>query len=143
MKRIFVMHGPNLNLLGKREPHIYGNATLDQINLNLRKIADDANARVSIVQSNHEGILIDAIQDENQKGIDFMIINAGAYTHTSIALRDTLSAISIPFIEVHLSNLSKRESFRNHSYLSDIAVGLIMGLGVDGYEMALRYALKN
>ncbi len=142
-KRILVIHGPNLNLLGLREPEIYGHCTLAQINSNLEKLATDSGAILSIVQSNNEGVLIDAIHDSIKLGINSIIINAGAYSHTSIALRDALSAVSIPFIEVHLSNVSSRELFRNNSYLSDIAIGVIMGLGYHGYEFALLYLLRK
>lgn len=142
-KSILVLHGPNLNLLGTREPHIYGSLTLAQINANLETVAQDAGALLTAWQSNHEGVLVDRIQQARQDGTEFIIINAGAYTHTSVAIRDALAAVAIPFIEVHLSNLYKRESFRHHSYLSDLAVGLISGLGAEGYEAALRYALRH
>lgn len=142
-KSILVLHGPNLNLLGTREPHIYGSLTLAQINANLETIAQDVGAVLTAWQSNHEGALVDRIQQARQDGTEFIIINAGAYTHTSVAIRDALAAVAIPFIEVHLSNLYKRESFRHHSYLSDLAVGLISGLGAEGYEAALRYALRH
>ncbi|AGF49317.1 type II 3-dehydroquinate dehydratase [Candidatus Kinetoplastidibacterium galati] len=141
-KNILVLHGPNLNLLGVREPTIYGNISLSTIDSSLRKIASEAMVDISIVQSNHEGHLIDIIHDSHLKRNDFLIINAGAYTHTSIALRDAISAVSIPFIEVHISNVYKRESFRSLSYLSDIAIGVISGLGISGYESALRYAIN-
>lgn len=142
-KRILVLHGPNLNLLGTREPHIYGSLTLAQINANLETLAGDSGATLTAWQSNHEGALVDRIHDARQDGADFIIINAGAYTHTSVAVRDALAAVAIPFIEVHLSNIYKREPFRHHSYLSDLAVGLITGLGAEGYEAALRYALRH
>ena len=142
-KNILVLHGPNLNLLGTREPHIYGSLTLAQINANLETVAQNAGAMLTAWQSNHEGALVDRIQQTRQDGTEFIIINAGAYTHTSVAIRDALAAVAIPFIEVHLSNLYKRESFRHHSYLSDLAVGLISGLGAEGYEAALRYALRH
>ncbi len=140
-KKILVLHGPNLNLVGTREPNIYGNHSLFQLNSELEEIAKDLNGTLVILQSNHEGILIDHIQKTSQNDIDFIIINAGAYTHTSIALRDALSSVSIPFIEVHLSNIKKREKFRHQSYLTDLAVGIIAGLGFEGYKAALRYAL--
>ncbi len=140
-KRILLLHGPNLNLLGVREPNIYGNLTLEQINSNLKNLARCSEAFLSIIQSNHEGVLIDSIHDSVKIGINYIIINAGGYTHTSVALRDALAAVSIPFIEVHLSNISNRELFRNHSYLSQIAIGVITGLGPYGYEAALRYIL--
>ncbi|GAB2893531.1 type II 3-dehydroquinate dehydratase [Paralcaligenes sp. KSB-10] len=142
-QQILVLHGPNLNLLGTREPEVYGRQTLDDINANLRQLASQAGASCSVFQSNHEGELVDRIQKARQDHIDFIIINAAAYTHTSVALRDALAAVAIPFVEVHLSNVHKRESFRHHSYLSDTAQGVIVGLGSFGYEAALRYALCN
>ncbi len=142
-RSILVLHGPNLNLLGVREPEIYGSRTLAQINEDLSSLANELGVSLSAWQSNHEGALVDRIQAASKDGTDFIIINAAAYTHTSVALRDALAGVAIPFIEVHLSNLYKRESFRHHSYLSDIAVGLISGLGADGYEAALRYAVRH
>jgi len=142
-QHILVLHGPNLNLLGLREPHIYGSLTLAQINQGLETLADELGVALTAWQSNHEGALVDRIQAARQDGTDFIVINAAAYTHTSVALRDALAAVAIPFIEVHLSNLYKREPFRQHSYLSDLAVGLISGLGADGYEAAVRYAARH
>jgi len=142
-RRILVLHGPNLNLLGTREPGIYGSRTLAQINAELAALATELGAELTSWQGNHEGALVDRIQAAAGDGTDFIIINAAAYTHTSVAVRDALAGVAIPFIEVHLSNLYKRESFRQHSYLSDIAVGLISGLGPDGYEAALRYAVRH
>ncbi|WP_278481908.1 type II 3-dehydroquinate dehydratase [Achromobacter insolitus] len=142
-QNILVLHGPNLNLLGTREPHIYGSLTLQQINENLELLAGEMGATLTAWQSNHEGALVDRIQAARRDGTDFIIINAAAYTHTSVAIRDALAGVAIPFIEVHLSNLYKREPFRHHSYLSDLAVGLISGLGADGYEAALRYAVRH
>jgi len=142
-QQILVLHGPNLNLLGSREPHIYGSLTLAQINEGLVTLAKDLGAELTTWQSNHEGALVDRIQAAREDGTDFIVINAAAYTHTSVALRDALAAVAIPFIEVHLSNLYKREPFRQHSYLSDLAVGLISGLGSDGYEAAVRYAVRH
>ncbi|MCG7326686.1 type II 3-dehydroquinate dehydratase [Achromobacter sp. ACRQX] len=142
-QNILVLHGPNLNLLGTREPHIYGSLTLTQINERLELLAGELGATLTAWQSNHEGALVDRIQAARQDGTDFIIINAAAYTHTSVALRDALAGVAIPFIEVHLSNLYKREPFRHHSYLSDLAQGLISGLGADGYEAALRYAVRH
>lgn len=139
-QHILVLHGPNLNLLGTREPHIYGSLTLAQLNRQLESLARELGVGLTAWQSNHEGALVDRIQAARQDGTDFIVINAAAYTHTSVALRDALAAVAIPFIEVHLSNLYKREPFRQHSYLSDLAVGLISGLGVDGYAAAVRYA---
>ena len=142
-QHILVLHGPNLNLLGTREPHIYGSLTLTQINQALETLAEELGVGLTAWQSNHEGALVDRIQAARQDGTDFIVINAAAYTHTSVALRDALAAVAIPFIEVHLSNLYKREPFRQHSYLSDLAVGLISGLGADGYEAAVRYAARH
>ena len=138
---ILVLNGPNLNLLGTREPQIYGATTLTDIE---RDLAADAAARkvhLSFFQSNHEGALVDRIQAARDDGVDFIIINAGALTHTSVALRDALAAVAIPFIEVHLSNVYRREEFRHRSFLSDLAVGVIAGLGAAGYRYALRHAL--
>lgn len=142
-RRILILHGPNLNLLGKREPHIYGTLTLAEINAKLEALAVELGATITIWQSNEEGALVDRIQAAGQDGIEFIIINAAAYTHTSVALRDALAAVGVPFIEVHLSNLYKREPFRQHSYLSDLAVGLVCGFGPLGYEAALRYAVLH
>ena len=142
-QNILVLHGPNLNLLGTREPLIYGSLTLAQINERLELLAGELGATLTAWQSNHEGALVDRIQAARQDGTDFIIINAAAYTHTSVAIRDALAGVAIPFIEVHLSNLYKREPFRHHSYLSDLAQGLISGLGADGYEAALRYAVRH
>jgi 3-dehydroquinate dehydratase-2 len=138
---ILVLHGPNLNLLGTREPAIYGARTLNDIEQELAAIAANGGARVAFFQSNHEGALIDRIHAARAEGIDFIVINAGALTHTSIALRDALAAVQIPFIEVHLSNVHRREPFRHRSYLADLAVGSIVGLGPDGYRYAIEYAL--
>ena len=141
--QILVLHGPNLNLLGTREPEIYGSLTLAQINDSLMALAAQLGVALRHWQGNHEGALVDRIQAAKADGTDFIIINAAAYTHTSVAVRDALAAVAIPFVEVHLSNLYKREAFRQHSYLSDLAVGLITGLGADGYEAALRYAARH
>lgn len=141
--RILVLHGPNLNLLGVREPEIYGRTTLSDIHARLEARAQAAGVRLESFQSNHEGELVDRIQAAMEEGIDFILINPGAYTHTSVALRDALAAVSIPFIEVHLSNIHAREPFRHRSYLSDRAVGVICGLGAYGYEAALEYALRT
>ena len=140
--RILVLHGPNLNLLGVREPQIYGRTTLSDIHARLEARAQAAGARLESFQSNHEGELVDRIQAAMEEGVDFILINPGAYTHTSVALRDALAAVSIPFIEEHLSNIHAREPFRHHSYLSDQAVGVLCGLGAYGYEAALEYALR-
>ena len=140
-KNILVIHGPNLNLLGVREPEVYGSTTLDEINGSLQILAHEAGVKLSSFQSNGEGELINHIHEAIDNGIDFIIINPAAYTHTSIALRDALAATGLPFIEVHLSNIFARESFRRESYFSDLALGVISGLGAKGYELALKYAL--
>jgi 3-dehydroquinate dehydratase-2 len=140
---ILVLHGPNLNILGNREPDIYGRVTLDEINRNLAKIASEAGIKLAHFQSNAEAELIDRIQEANREQIDFIIINPAAYTHTSIALRDALAASGIPFVEVHLSNIFSREAFRQKSYFSDLARGVITGLGPKGYELALHYVLSR
>ena len=140
-KKILVLHGPNLNMLGTREPEVYGFVTLDEINRNLAKIAEDAGIFLENFQSNSEADLIGRIQQTISDGTDFIIINPAAYTHTSVALRDALAAVKLPFIEVHLSNIFARETFRRESYFSDLAVGVISGLGSKGYELALEYAL--
>jgi 3-dehydroquinate dehydratase II len=142
-RSILVLHGPNLNLLGNREPSIYGTVTLNEINRNLANIAAEAGARLVHFQSNAEAELINRIQSARQEQIDFIVINPAAYTHTSIALRDALAATGIPFIEVHLSNIFSREPFRAKSYFSDLACGVITGLGPTGYELALRYVLSR
>jgi 3-dehydroquinate dehydratase II len=139
--RILVLHGPNLNLLGTREPETYGNVTLTEINSNLTRLADNANIELAHFQSNAEADLIERIQQAMGDGVNFIIINPAAYTHTSIAIRDALVAAGIPFVEVHLSNIFARESFRRRSYFSDVARGVISGLGAKGYELALEYAL--
>ncbi len=143
MATILVLHGPNLNLLGQREPGIYGADTLDTINQRLTQIALDRGHHLQSLQSNAEYELIDRIHDARREGVDFIIINPAAFTHTSVALRDALLAVDIPFIEVHLSNVHKREPFRHHSYFSDIAQGVICGLGAAGYELALDAALRQ
>lgn len=143
MPAILVLHGPNLNLLGQREPGIYGNDTLDTINARLSQQAGHAEVTLQVMQSNHEGALIDRIQQAGLDGTQFIIINPAAFTHSSVALRDALLAVNIPFVEVHLSNVHSREHFRHHSYFSDRAVGVICGLGPLGYELALTYALRH
>ncbi|MDR4518723.1 MAG: type II 3-dehydroquinate dehydratase [Nitrosomonas sp.] len=140
-KNILVIHGPNLNLLGTREPELYGHETLQDINRNLSQVAEKDQVRIAFFQSNAESALIDRIQQAMTDDTDFMIINPAAYTHTSIAMRDALAAVRVPFIEVHLSNIFSRETFRHHSYFSDLAIGVISGLGSKGYELALKYAL--
>jgi 3-dehydroquinate dehydratase II len=142
-KSILVLHGPNLNLLGVREPAHYGHVTLDSINENLSATAKAAGISLETYQSNAESDIVAKIQTFAIHKVDFIIINPAAFTHTSIAIRDAISAVSIPFIEVHLSNVFSRESFRHHSYFSDIAVGVISGLGAEGYDAALRFAIKQ
>lgn len=143
MKKVLVLHGPNLNLLGTREPAVYGATTLDDVNTRLQEIAKLSNAEIGIFQSNWEGALIDRIQAARTDGTQFIVINPGGLTHTSVALRDAFAAVQIPFIEVHVSNVYARESFRHHSYLSPLAAGVIAGLGIAGYELALGHALKQ
>jgi 3-dehydroquinate dehydratase-2 len=140
MPRILVLHGPNLNLLGRREPEIYGVVTLEEINHRLQRIAAEHHVEIEILHSNHEGGLIEAIHGAMGR-IAVLIINAGAYTHTSVALRDAIVAVDIPAIEVHLSNLARREGFRQHSYLTEVAVGQIMGFGADSYVLGLQAAI--
>ncbi|AQS51311.1 type II 3-dehydroquinate dehydratase [Paenalcaligenes hominis] len=140
-RNILVIHGPNLNLLGTREPHIYGAQTLDDVNRHLVQLATQLKVKCDTYQNNSEGKLVDRIHAAAQEQVDYIIINAGAYTHTSVAIRDALAGVAIPFIEVHLSNVHRREPFRHHSYLSDIAQGVVVGLGAYGYEVALRYAV--
>ena len=140
---ILVVQGPNLNLLGTREPDVYGKTTLEDIHQKLGELANAKSVDLSTFQSNHEGELIDRIQKAKQDGVDFIIINPGAFTHTSVALRDVLAGVAIPFTEVHLSNIHQREEFRKHSYLSDIATGVICGLGAIGYELALQAAITR
>ncbi len=141
--QILVLHGPNLNLLGTREPGVYGTQTLEQINADLVDLAAVGGASLNTFQSNHEGALIDRVQAARTDGSDFIIINPAALTHTSVGLRDALAAVNLPFIEVHLSNIHQREAFRHHSYFSELAVGVICGLGADGYRLALDHALRR
>ena len=141
-RSLLVLHGPNLNLLGQREPDIYGHQTLAQIDAELRTQAERAGARVDTFQSNHEGDLVERVQRAQKDQIDFIIINPAAFTHTSIALRDALLSVAVPYIEVHLSNVHAREPFRHVSYFSDRAVAVICGLGVGGYHAALAFALN-
>lgn len=141
--QVLILHGPNLNLLGTREPEVYGSVTLDQINADLTKIGADAGLLVETFQSNHEGALIDRVQAARLDGTGFIIINPAAFTHTSVGLRDALAAVAIPFIEVHISNVHRRESFRHHSYFTDLAEGVIIGLGLDGYRLALAHVIKR
>ncbi len=141
--RILVIHGPNLNLLGSREPEVYGRDTLLDIDNRLTKQAEAGGVTLHTYQSNAEGALIDRIHAAKTDGVRFIVINPGAFTHTSIALRDALLAVDIPFIEVHLSNVHAREPFRKHSYLSDKAVGVVCGLGAKGYEFAVEAAISR
>jgi 3-dehydroquinate dehydratase-2 len=138
---VLVLNGPNLNLLGSREPQIYGSTTLADIERDLETAAAARQAKVSFFQSNHEGALVDRIQSARRDGVDFVVINAGALTHTSVAVRDALAAVDLPFVEVHLSNVYRREPFRHRSLLADLAVGVVAGLGPAGYRFALQYAL--
>ena len=140
---VLVLHGPNLNLLGTREPAVYGSATLPDIDRELTQIAQEAGATLQSLQSNHEGVLIDRVHAARIDGTDFIVINPGAFTHTSVALRDALAGVAIPFVEVHLSNVHRREPFRHHSYFSDLAEGVICGLGAQGYALALKFALAR
>jgi len=139
--QIALLHGPNLNLLGTREPGIYGSDNLPAIEQRLIQQAKAGGATLEAFQSNSEADLVNRIQQAARDGVDFIIINPAAYTHTSVAMRDALAAVAIPFIEVHLSNVFAREAFRHHSYFTDIDVGIISGLGAKGYELALAYAL--
>lgn len=143
MKNILVLHGPNLNLLGQREPELYGRVTLAEINQKLQQLAKSNAVNLEHFQSNAEAMLVERIQLARQDNTSFIIINPAAFTHTSVALRDALAAVAIPFIEVHLSNVFAREAFRKESYFSDIAVGVITGLGATGYELALQYAVQH
>ncbi len=137
---MLVLHGPNLNLLGRREPEIYGSVSLEAINQKLRQLAEAQNARVTTLQSNHEGTLVDAIQDAF--GVhDGLAINPAAYTHTSVAIRDAIAAIEIPTVEVHLSNIHQREPFRHHSYIAPVAIGQICGFGARSYTLGLQALL--
>jgi 3-dehydroquinate dehydratase-2 len=146
MAKLLILHGPNLNLLGTREPHLYGAEGLEAIHHNLNQVATELRHELVTFQSNAEHELIEQIQQARQQNIALIIINPAAFTHTSIALRDALSAVKVPFIEVHLSNIYAREPFRHHSYFSDLAIGVVTGFGAYGYELALRAAhhfLKN
>jgi len=141
--RILVLHGPNLNLLGSREPDIYGRTTLADIHTAMESRARADGVRVESFQSNHEGQLIDRVQAAASEGVNFIIINPAGYTHTSVALRDALTAVAIPYVEVHLSNIHAREPFRQHSYFSDKATGVVCGLGAYGYLAGLEFALSR
>lgn len=139
--KILVLHGPNLNLLGRREPDVYGSLTLDEINNSISALARELGVEVSFVQSNHEGALVEAIHKASGR-YDAIIINPGAYTHTSVAIRDAVAGVGVPTIEVHLSNIHGREEFRRRSYIAPVAVGQISGFGADSYLLALRVAAK-
>lgn len=143
MARILVLNGPNLNLLGSREPEHYGRLTLEDIHAKLQQLARPAGHLLEFLQSNAEHELVEAVHRAAGDGTDFIIINPAAFTHTSVALRDALLGVAIPFIEVHLSNVHAREPFRAHSYFSDVAIGVIAGLGAQGYELALQAALQR
>ena len=142
-RKILVLNGPNLNLLGTREPAVYGHTTLADVEAQLKRQADELGAAIDFLQSNHEGVLIDRIHAARLDGTAFIVINPGGLTHTSVALRDALAGVAIPFVEVHISNVHKREAFRHHSYLSDVAEGVIAGLGTGGYSAALRFACER
>jgi 3-dehydroquinate dehydratase-2 len=141
--RLLVVHGPNLNLLGTREPGIYGSVTLSDIDAGLLRRAQEAGIDLETFQSNHEGDLIERIHAAREAGVAGIVINPAAYTHTSVALRDALAAVAIPFVEVHLSNVHAREDFRQHSYFSGLAVGVICGLGQEGYRYALEFLINR
>lgn len=140
MRKILVLHGPNLNLLGEREPNVYGSVTLEEINKGLQELADQSEVELRIVQSNHEGEIVETIQNARHWA-DVIIINPAAYTHTSVAIRDALAAVKTPAIEVHLSNIHAREGFRQASHISPVAVGQIVGFGKNSYLLALRAAI--
>jgi 3-dehydroquinate dehydratase-2 len=142
MASILVLHGPNLNLLGTREPEIYGSDTLDDVNESLVQLAKENGHHLLSLQSNAEYELIERIHEARTEGIDFIIINPAAFTHTSVAIRDAIMGVNIPFIEVHISNVHAREEFRHHSFFSDVAVGVICGLGIQGYQLALQSAMN-
>ncbi len=142
-KKLLLLNGPNLNLLGSREPEVYGATTLAEIEQAAIVQAQAAGAELACLQSNHEGDLIDRIQAAKAEGVDAIVINPGGLTHTSVALRDALAGVAIPFVEVHISNIYKRESFRHHSYLSELAAGVVCGLGPDGYRISIEFAIKK
>lgn len=143
VKKLLLLNGPNLNLLGSREPAVYGATTLADIESAATAQAEAAGSALSCFQSNHEGALIDRIHAARTEGVDYIVINPGGLTHTSVALRDALAGVAIPFVEVHISNVHQRESFRHHSFLSPLAQGVICGLGADGYRFAIDFALKK
>ena len=139
MPKVLVINGPNLNLLGTREPHIYGSTTLADVEAGLRAQGEALGVEVLCFQSNHEGAIVDRIHAARTEGVGWILINAGAYTHTSVAIRDALAGVAIPFVEVHISNVHKREAFRHHSYLSDIAEAVMVGFGTQGSGLALQF----
>lgn len=143
MKKVLILHGPNLNLLGTREPEVYGRITLDDINATIAARAKEAGIETDFLQSNHEGALIDAIQSAEKKCYVFIILNAAAFTHYSIAIRDAIAAISVPVIEVHLSNIHRREEFRHHSVIAPVVMGQIAGFGADSYMAALEVVIRR
>jgi 3-dehydroquinate dehydratase-2 len=139
MSKVLVINGPNLNLLGTREPQIYGSTTLADVEAGLREQAKELGLELDCFQSNHEGAIVDRIHQARLEGVKFMLINPGAYTHTSVAIRDAFGGVAIPFVEVHISNVHKREAFRHHSYLSDVAEAVMAGFGTQGYNLALQF----
>ena len=143
MKQILVLHGPNLNLLATREPEVYGRTTLDDIDQMIAARAKEAGIGADFLQSNHEGVLVDALQGAPEKGYAFVILNAAAFTHYSVAIRDAIAAISVPVIEVHLSNIHRREEFRHHSVISPVVMGQIAGFGADSYMAALEVVIRR
>ena len=143
MDKVLVLHGPNLNLLGKREPEIYGRTTLDDINGRIAARAKEAGMEADFLQSNHEGVLVDALQGAPEKGYAFVILNAAAFTHYSVAIRDAIAAIDVPVIEVHLSNIHRREEFRRHSVISPVVMGQIAGFGAESYMAALEIVIRR
>jgi len=142
-KSVLVLHGPNLNLLGTREPHLYGKDTLAEINRRLEARGKAAGISVACFQSNHEGDLVDRIQQAKREGVGFIVVNPASYSYSSVAMRDALTAVRIPFIEVHLSNIHAREPWRAHTHFTAVAVGSVLGLGSQGYDLALEYALRR
>ncbi len=142
-RNILLLNGPNLNLLGSREREVYGSATLSDVESEAKRVAADAGASLSCFQSNHEGALIDRIHAAKAEGIDAIVINPGGLTHTSVALRDALVGVGLPVVEVHISNIHQREAFRHHSFISGVATGVICGLGVDGYRVAIEFVIKK
>ena len=142
-RSILVLHGPNLNLLGTREPHLYGRDTLAVINRRLEAAGKAAGVAVACFQSNHEGALVDRIQQAKPEGVGFIVINPASYSYSSVAMRDALTAVQIPFIEVHLSNIHAREPWRAHTHFTAVAVGSVLGLGSQGYDLALQYAIRH